>query len=722
MLNWKDFGHQRTDIARNNDDHKNHATIMTEEFAVQRRLGYRILRWVLSAAIIAGSLLSVVQIVSDARHVSHELDHHARQTVELVREAATQAIFSLDEALGRQVIVGLFGQQELHEAVITHPDGELLAGHQRELTDSPYRGLTDWMFASTRTYTTDLHRNDVLSNGKPVIYGQLQVTYDTAPAAAAWLERSAITLLVGILRAVIVGLVLFVVVYWLITKPLQNLVRALTEVDPEHPDRHLLERPDGHRTNELDVLVRVINNLLVSIQDSRRKHEDAENRANQLIRYDQLTGLPSRETILSALGTALEDSHTNRSHLAVYCCGIDDFKSINEQLGYQTGDRILQTMAERMEEQSAHQRIIAGRLGGDQFVVIANPVEDQYEAAELAEFLLSLFSEPVRVDGSSLQVTATIGVAMYPTDSRQPDHLLQHAEHTMTLAKAEATNHSRFYIASVDQEIRARKQLEKDLSQALRNKEFHLVYQPQISLQSDRIIGAEALIRWTHPDRGMVPPDQFIPLSELNGTIVDIGQWVLDEACRQAASWAAAGMPLRIAVNLSAVQLRQPDIVGTILATLGRHEIPPGRLELEITETGFMENLEDAVDKLRQLNSAGINIAVDDFGTGYSSLTYLKRMPVQHLKIDKQFIHDLLVNEDDTRIANTIIDLGKSLNLAVIAEGVETHEQEFYLRQRGCQIAQGYHFSRPLAPDAFREFVEHFHGTLEENMENSEYK
>ncbi|WP_328185559.1 putative bifunctional diguanylate cyclase/phosphodiesterase [Marinobacter sp. OP 3.4] len=695
---------------------------MTDEFSVQRRLGYRILRWVLSAAIIAGSLLSVVQIVSDARYVSSELDHHARQTVELVREAATQSIFSLDEALARQVIAGLFGQQELHKAVIAHPDGEVLASHQRTLSDTPYRRLTDWIFDRTRTYTTDLHRNDVLASGKAVVYGQLGVTYDTSPAAAAWLERSALTFLVGILRAVIVGLVLFVVVHWLMTKPLQTLVRALTEVDPDHPDRHLLDRPKGHKTDELGVLVRVINNLLVSIQESRRRHEAAENRANQLIRYDQLTGLPSRETILSTLGTTLEDCRANRDRLAVYCCGIDDFKSINEQLGYQTGDRILQTMAERMEEQGSRQRIIPGRLSGDQFVVIANPVEDQYEAAELAEFLLRLFSEPVRIDDSSLQVTATIGVAMYPTDAAEPDHLLQHAEHTMTLAKAEATNHSRFYIASVDQEIRARKQLEKDLSQALNNHEFHLVYQPQISLQSERIIGAEALIRWTHPERGMVPPDHFIPLSELNGTIVDIGQWVLDEACRQAATWAASGMPLRIAVNLSAVQLRQPDIVGTILATLGRHEIPPGRLELEITETGFMENLEDAVEKLRQLNSAGINIAVDDFGTGYSSLTYLKRMPVQHLKIDKQFIRDLLVNEDDTRIANTIIDLGKSLNLAVIAEGVETHEQEFYLRQRGCQIAQGYYFSRPLAPDAFREFVDSFHGKLEENMENQQYK
>lgn len=695
---------------------------MTEDLTLQRRLGYRILRWVLSAAILAGSVLSVLQIVNDARYVSSELDHHALQTVELVREAATQAIFSLDSALGEQVISGLFGQEELHEAVISHPDGEILAQHQRPLTESSYRKLTDWIFDRTRAYTTELHRNDIVSSGKPVVYGQLRVTYDTAPAAAAWVERSALTFLVGILRAVIVGLVLFVVVYWLMTKPLQNLVRALMKVDPDHPDRHLLSPPGGHRGDELDILVRVINQLLISIQESRRRHEDAENRANELSRHDQLTGLPSRETILSTLGSTLADCQGQRNRVAVYCCGIDDFKTINEQLGYQTGDRILKAMAERLNDPVASHRLLAGRLSGDQFVVIANQLEDQYEAAELAEYLLALFNDPVRFESSSLQVTATIGVAMYPTDATEPDHLLQHAEQTMTLAKAEANNHSRFYIASVDQEIRARKQLEKELSQALRNQEFHLVYQPQISLQSNRIIGAEALLRWTHPERGMVPPDDFIPLAELNGSIVEIGQWVLDEACRQAAAWAANGMPLRIAVNLSAVQLRQPDIVGTILATLGRHEIPPGRLELEVTETGFMENLEDAVEKLRQLNSAGINIAVDDFGTGYSSLTYLKRMPVQHLKIDKQFVRDLLINEDDTRIANTIIDLGKSLNLAVIAEGVETHEQEFYLRQRGCQIAQGYHFSRPLLPGAFIEFVETFHGKLEENMENHHYK
>jgi EAL domain-containing protein (putative c-di-GMP-specific phosphodiesterase class I) len=312
-------------------------------------------------------------------------------------------------------------------------------------------------------------------------------------------------------------------------------------------------------------------------------------------------------------------------------------------------------------------------------------------------------------------MTATLGIALFPSDADQADRLLQSAEQTMALAKQNGHNHFQFYVASIDQEIRERKQLEKDLSNALANHELHLVYQPQINLETKRIIGAEALLRWEHPERGMIPPDHFIPVAESNGAIVEIGQWVLNQACWQAARWASEGSPLRIAVNLSAVQLRQESIVDDILNTLKRHNIPAGRLELEVTETSFMTNLSDAVAKLHRLHRAGISIAVDDFGTGYSSLTYLKQMPVQHLKIDKQFIRDLLVNEEDTRIANTIIDLGKSLNLTVVAEGVETAEQEYYLSQRGCKLAQGYFFSKPLPPKEFETFVQTFHARIVEN-------
>lgn len=411
----------------------------------------------------------------------------------------------------------------------------------------------------------------------------------------------------------------------------------------------------------------------------------------------------------------IANARDSQSLLSLMVCGIDDFKSVNDQCGFRTGDTILQTVASRLTACLPSERFSIARLGSDQFVIVEKRLNDGFQAAETAEKILASFTSPVNAGNHRISMTVTLGIALYPSDADQADRLLQSAEQTMALAKQKGHNHFQFYVASIDQEIRERKQLEKDLNNALINHELYLVYQPQINLETKRVIGAEALLRWQHPEHGLIPPDDFIPVAESNGAIVEIGQWVLDQACWQAARWAGEGSPLRIAVNLSAVQLRQESIVDDILDTLQRHNIPAGRLELEVTETSFMTNLTDAVAKLHRLHRAGISIAVDDFGTGYSSLTYLKKMPVQHLKIDKQFIRDLLVNEEDTRIANTIIDLGKSLNLTVVAEGVETAEQEYYLSQRGCKLAQGYFFSKPLLPRDFEIFVQTFHARIVEN-------
>ena len=684
---------------------------MKTTFQLEQHLGYRILRWVLSVALLSGIVLGTTQVILDAQRVSDALDQQAEQTMALVRDAATQAVFSIDNDLAKQVVDGLFQQQSVSQAQIAHPDGEVLASNARPLKQAGYRAVTDPIFQAERAYHTDLRRR----SDPQTSYGQLTLHYDTAYMADSWLERATLTFLSGIARAVILALVLYLVYHMLLTRPLLRIIRSLTQVDPDYPDERLLDVPRGHEHNELGLWVNATNNLLVAISDNQTKHREAEDRVVRLSHYDHLTGLPRRETLLALLNNSIGEKRQSHKILSVFCCGIDDFKSANEQLGYQAGDQILQTIAERLSNSDEGAPMIAGRLGGDQFVVIQQHLKDGYQAGDTAEQLLALINQPIDIAGRSITVTATIGIALYPEDAEHADRLLQRAEQTMTLAKADGSNNYQFYVASVDQRIRERKQLDHDLSAALEADQFHLVYQPQINLESGRIIGAEALIRWVHPTRGFIPPDEFIPLAERNGCIVEIGAWVLDEACRQAAQWAAAGTPIRIAVNLSAVQLRQDDIVFAVLETLKRHAIPPGRLELEITETSFMENLEEAVNKLRQLRKHGINIAVDDFGTGYSSLTYLKRMPVQHLKIDKQFVHDLLVNEDDTRIANTIIDLGKSLNLTVIAEGVETEEQEFYLRQRGCQLAQGYWYSRPLEPQSFENFVRQFHSKLAQN-------
>jgi len=686
---------------------------MQNSLELEHRLGYRVLRWVLAVALISGVLMSSVQVVLDARRVSDLLDTQAHQTLALVKDAATQAVFSIDNALAQQVVDGLFAQEGIHEARITHPDGEPLGERARPLQSIFFRPITDAIFGAERYYSTELTR----TSDPDSVYGFLWVRYDTGPIAATWLERAAISFASGVASALILGMVLFVVFYLLLTRPLLRIVQSVKQVDPERPDDNLIELPAGHSHDELGLWVNATNNLLVAIADSQARHREAEDRVNRLSRYDQLTGLPSRDTFMELLQTDIEEAQKAGSMLSLICCGIDDFKSINEQCGFRTGDLILQTVADRLTTNLSGNRFTFARLGSDQFVIVEKDLRDGYQAADTGDRILGCMSEPMVFAHQTIVLTVTLGIALYPGDAKKADRLLQSAEQTMALAKGAGSNYFQFFVASVDRQIRERKHLEKDLAQALAGNQFYLVYQPQVNLSTHRIVGAEALIRWNHPQRGLVPPDEFIPMAETNGRIVEIGQWVLDQACAQAALWASEGMPLRIAVNLSAVQIRQESIVDDILSTLHRHRIPAGRLELEVTETSFMTNIEEAIEKLKRLHAAGINIAVDDFGTGYSSLTYLKRMPVQHLKIDKQFIRDLLTNEDDTRIANIIIDLGKSLNLTVLAEGVETAEQEFYLAQRGCQLAQGYFFSKPLKPAELEQFVENFHRSITEKTQ-----
>jgi diguanylate cyclase (GGDEF)-like protein len=683
---------------------------MPNSFELEHRLGYRVLRWVLAVALASGVLVSAVQVTLDAGRVSESLDDQATQTMALVEDASTQAVFSIDNDLAQQVVDGLFAQESIRMAQITHPDGEPLGERTRELQNVSFRPVTDAIFEGARNYSTELTRESDPNN----VYGFLRIQYDTGPVADTWLERAIITFASGIATAVILGLALFIVFHLLLTRPLLRIVHSVKQVDPDRPDDNLIELPKGHRDDELGLWVNATNNLLVAIGDSQTRHREAEDRVNRLARYDQLTGLPSRDTFMEMLQADIEESQTENTVLSLTCCGIDDFKSINEQCGFRTGDLILQTVADRLTQNLTGARFTFARLGSDQFVVIEKGLRDGFQAADTGDRILGCLAKPMVFDDQTLSMTVTLGIALFPGDAKKADRLLQSAEQTMALAKENGHNYFQFFVASVDQEIRERKLLERDLALAIAENQFHLVYQPQVNLSTHRIIGAEALIRWEHPTRGLVPPDTFIPVSEMNGRIVEIGQWVLDQACAQAALWANKGMHLRIAVNLSAVQLHKENIVEDILGTLRRYNIPAGRLELEVTETSFMTNLEEAVNKLKRLHAAGISIAVDDFGTGYSSLTYLKRMPVQHLKIDKQFIRDLLVNEEDTRIANTIIDLGKSLNLTVVAEGVETAEQEFYLAQRGCQLAQGYFFSKPLKPLDFERFVESFHRSVAE--------
>ena len=353
-------------------------------------------------------------------------------------------------------------------------------------------------------------------------------------------------------------------------------------------------------------------------------------------------------------------------------------------------------LSDRLRSHSGRLGALA-RLGGDQFALIQANIEQPYEAAELAQSVLDDLDTPFLLDQQEVYLRATIGITLFPEDGDSTEKLLQKSEQTMTLAKSRSRNRYQFYIASVDSEMRRRRELEKDLREALALNQLHLVYQPQVDYQDHRVVGVEALLRWQHPQHGFVPPDLFIPLAEQNGTIIPIGEWILDQACRQLREWLDQGFSdLRMAINLSTVQLHHAELPRVVNNLMQVYRLPPRSLELEVTETGLMEDITTAAQHLLSLRRSGALIAIDDFGTGYSSLSYLKSLPLDKIKIDKSFVQDLLEDEDDATIVRAIIQLGKSLGMQVIAEGVETAEQEAYIIAQGCNEGQGYFYSKPL--------------------------
>ncbi|MBC3387419.1 EAL domain-containing protein [Pseudomonas sp. SWRI12] len=659
---------------------------------LKNSLSVKLLRVVLLSALIVGVVLSCAQIVFDAYKTNQAVATDAQRILDMFRDPSTQAVYSLDREMGMQVIEGLFQDEAVRMASIGHPRETMLAEKARPLKHSDSRWLTDLILGKERTFTTQLVGRGPYSE----YYGDLSITLDTATYGEGFIVSSVIIFISGMLRALAMGLVLYLVYHWLLTKPLSRIIEHLTEINPDRPSAHKIPQLRGHEQNELGLWINTANQLLESIERNTHLRHEAENSLLRMAQYDFLTGLPNRQQLQQQLDKILVDAGRLQRRVAVLCVGLDDFKGINEQFSYQTGDQLLLALADRLRAHSGRLGALA-RLGGDQFALVQADIEQPYEAAELAQSILDDLEAPFAIDDQQIRLRATIGITLFPEDGDSTEKLLQKAEQTMTLAKSRSRNRYQFYIASVDSEMRRRRELEKDLREALAREQFSLVYQPQISYRDLRIVGTEALIRWHHPEHGLVPPDLFIPLAEQNGTIIAIGEWVLDQACRQLREWHDQGfLDLRMAVNLSTVQLHHAELPRVVNNLLQMYRLPPRSLELEVTETGLMEDITTAAQHLLSLRRSGALIAIDDFGTGYSSLSYLKSLPLDKIKIDKSFVQDLLDDEDDATIVRAIIQLGKSLGMQVIAEGVETVEQEAYIIAEGCHEGQGYYYSKPL--------------------------
>lgn len=421
-----------------------------------------------------------------------------------------------------------------------------------------------------------------------------------------------------------------------------------------------------------------------------------EKRLEYLAHYDELTKLPNRTLFNERLGRAVERARRFRQLLAVMMIDLDRFKEINDTLGHRCGDRLLQEVAERFRLNVRNLDTVA-RLGGDEFAVVLPDVVQEEKASLVARRLLSCLEKPFRLEGHEVYVTASIGITLYPADTKDVDHMVKNADTAMYHAKDEGKNNFQFFSPAMNTSALEKFTIEADLRRALTRQEFLLHYQPKVAMKSGRIVGVEALVRWAHPERGLVSPATFIPIAEDTGLIVPLGAWVLKEACRQNMKWQEEGMgELSVSVNVSVRQFHKKTFPEEVARTLSETGIDPSLLEIEITESVLIQEVEETEKTLDRLKEMGLRLSIDDFGTGYSSLSYLKRFPLDVLKIDRSFVNDITTDPDDRAVVSSIIGLAHNLNLEVIAEGVETQEQFLFLKERDCDQLQGYYFSRPV--------------------------
>ena len=437
----------------------------------------------------------------------------------------------------------------------------------------------------------------------------------------------------------------------------------------------------------------------VGVQNDISEQKRSEENLLHLATHDSLTGLPNRSLLQDRLSQAVGQAGRSRHQVAVLFIDVDRFKNINDSLGHAIGDLLIMTVARRLRGALRMVDTVA-RVGGDEFVVVLTDISRETDIVQVLPNLINAVTQPVPANGHQLQVTASIGISVYPRDGDCVSTLLKNADTAMYQAKEAGRNAYRFYAQEMNAGALDRLRLENDLRNAIKGDEFLLHYQPQVNTESGCVVAAEALLRWRHPRHGVISPADFIPMAEETGLIVPIGEWVLRRVCAQMRTWREAGVPaLKVAINLSPRQFRQPNMVTMFSQTLADYGLPANCLELEITEGCLMANPEEAASVLTELSALGFSLAVDDFGTGYSSLAYLKRFPLNALKIDRSFVMDIETNRDSAAIAAAVIALAHHLELKVVAEGVEQSTQMEYLRGLKCDLAQGYLYGRPMRPE-----------------------
>lgn len=666
----------------------------------RNRLGWRLMGMTLLLACAIGVVLNIGQIMLDSRSQSAEIDRSVQGLLGMMREPATEAVYNIDDRLARRVLDGVLRFDGVLGAELVVGKSEVLARDTRMPMANPFRFVTGALFGDRRNYRIELKAE----SGEPV--GSLRLQLDTYPPGRAFLARAGLLLALGILKAGLLALLLLALFHFFLTRPLVRMVHSLASFDPNAPESIRLEVPARHERDELGMLARSVNRLLAAIRDNLARRTEAETRASWLEQFDTLTGLANRQLLLANTAHAMASAAPD-GQLAILIVDIREFRDINAQYGVDYGDEVLREVAHRLNFVGAGSTAFTARLAEDAFAFLISAADARERADTLASRLHAAFATPLGVGAHLLPLGIDLGIAVYPDDADSADQLIQNAERALAYTKRHVPGGGHFYQAEHDKELQLRKRLVRDLRVAAQRGEICLHYQPLIGAQHGRVVAIEALARWTHPELGSVAPAEFIPLAESSGQIHALGEWVLRHACEQAATWQRLGAaPPRVAVNVSATQLRERGFDLMVASALADSHLPASMLELEITETALIENIDQAIGTLQRLRTSGVRISIDDFGTGLASLSYLKRLPIDQLKIDISFIRDLLHDPSDAQIVKTIINLGHNLDLEVAAEGVEEQAQRDFLAANGCDLMQGFLFMAPMEAAAVANYLQ----------------
>lgn len=551
--------------------------------------------------------------------------------------------------------------------------------------------------------------------GRPYIVTMRMDSSDIQPMVIAYIKQAILVML--LMSAFVTTVLMIALGHWLL-EPILFLRAALVRAS-ENPENPQTMRSPFDSSDEIGGAIDLAQDLIRQNADNiNRIKSAAQDQIHKLAYYDTLTGLPNRTLFLQNLNDRVrEHSGDGQARFAVVTLDLDHFKDINDSMGHNIGDAILRAVGKRLRAALPESAVVA-RSGEDEFAVTMQLGSDSAHARDIATRIHNVIkSEPFKVFNENFQIRASIGVSTYPQDGSDPDQVLKHADIALNRAKEEGRDRIKEYSEDFDRAVQQRFQMLRDLRDAMEQDQLTLFFQPQLDLKTGKVIGAEALIRWWKPDNSKqggqyIPPVEFIPIAEQSGLIVPMGEWVLEKACRQAVEWHKAGHNIRIAVNVSGAQFYQSDLPALARRVLKDTGIDPHLVELEVTESVFMEDVTHAINTLQQIHALGLELAIDDFGTGYSSLSYLRQFPIDRLKIDQSFIRNALNNADDAAIARTIVRLAHSLNLKVIAEGVETRAHERFLMEEGCDEVQGYRYSKPVPFDEFFTFIAQYNGDL----------